>query len=377
VKFAFITLTSTIPFGSCDLLNYRTAIAARKAGHEVLLSFNDFGEKESPKYKELEALGIQLDRREMYSADSLISRLKFKLQYRLLDKARTFRALFAFKPDYIFINNQGTYDFVMNPLGTLIDETKIPYAILSQHNHEINQLPATFYKLARSIFKKAHKIFYISHRNLETSRRNLALPLPQAVEVCNPLSSDTVEYVPYPTSETPMMCMVARFECDVKAQDIVLSVLGNEQWRTRDWVLNLYGEGPDKQMLEDLVSFYGLEKKVNFCGYKNRIEDIWAANQLLIMSSVSEGTPISLLTATVGGRASVVTNVGGNAEYVVDNETGFVAEAPTYNCLNDALNRAWQRRGEWEEIGRRSRAFAQQKIDFKPEETILKHITSA
>jgi len=222
---------------------------------------------------------------------------------------------------------------------------------------------------------KADKTFFISHRNFETASRSLALTLDNAIEVCNPLSSETVSYVSYPASERPTMCMAARFECDVKGQDILLSVLGSDYWKQKDWVLNLYGEGPDKAYLEDLIQFYGLGDRVFLKGYRKTIEDIWAENQLLLMVSISEGTPISLLTAVVAGRAAVVTNVGGCAEYVADNETGFVAEAPTFNSLHEALVRAWSHRHEWEAYGLAARKFALGKIDFAPEKTILAAIT--
>jgi glycosyltransferase involved in cell wall biosynthesis len=46
-----------------------------------------------------------------------------------------------------------------------------------------------------------------------------------------------------------------------------------------------------------------------------------------------------------------VTNVGGNAEVVDDGATGFLAAAPTEDALDEAMERAWQRRHEWRDIG--------------------------
>lgn len=51
------------------------------------------------------------------------------------------------------------------------------------------------------------------------------------------------------------------------------------------------------------------------------------------------------------GRIAVLTAVGGNAEVVDDNETGFVATGPSVHEFDLALERAWQRRDEWEQIG--------------------------
>jgi L-malate glycosyltransferase len=376
LRIAFITLTSTIPFGSCDLLTFRTAKLAHQKGHEVLLSVNDFRQLHHKNYTEIEKEGVQVHKRPMYNSKNIFTRTQFKIQYKLFKQSRYFKECFEFRPDYIFINNQGTYDFVSNPLAELLLQTDIPFAALSQYNAEVNDLQATHYHTARQLFSKADKLFFISNRNLEIARRSLALPLSNAVEVCNPLSSAGTDYTPYPAGAVPVMCMVARFECHVKGQDILLSVLAGDYWKSKDWILNLYGEGPDKMWLEDLIAYYGLGDKVFLKGYRNTIEDIWKENQLLIMPSISEGTPITLLTAIVAGRAALVTNVGGNAEYVKDNETGFVAEAPTFNSLHEALSRAWAKRAEWELYGKAARHFALKKIDFNPEQTILDKITA-
>jgi len=357
------------------LLNFRTAKLAHEQGHEVLLSVNDFGQLHHKNYRDIEAAGVRVDRRPMPDITGFASRVTYKIKDKLLSPDRHFKNCFAFKPDYIFVNNQGTYDFAGSPLAAWLLKTGIPFALLSQHNPEVNGLPSAWYRTARTIFTKADKTFFISHRNFETASRSLALPLDNAIEVCNPLSSETVSYVPYPASERPTMCMAARFECDVKGQDILLSVLASDYWKQKDWVLNLYGEGPDKAYLEDLIQFYGLGDRVFLKGYRKTIEDIWAENQLLLMVSITEGTPISLLTAVVAGRAAVVTNVGGCAEYVADNKTGFVAEAPTFNSLHEALARAWSHRHEWEAYGLAARKFALEKIDFAPEKTILAAIT--
>jgi L-malate glycosyltransferase len=377
LKIAFITLTSTIPFGSCDLLNFRTARFAHQQGHDVLLSVNDFRDLHHKNYVEIEKEGVNVHKRPMYNGKNFFTRTAFKIEYKLLDHGRHFKKCFEIKPDYIFVNNQGSYDFVHSPLSDLLLQTKIPFAALSQYHTEVMGVSSAYYSKARKLFAKADKLFFISQRNLETARRSLALPLPNAIETCNPLSSETTNYVSYPHTGVPTFCMASRFECDVKGHDILLSVLATDYWKYQNWVLNLYGEGPDKPFIEDLIRYYGLTDKVFLKGYSNNIDDIWRQNQLLIMPSINEGTPISLLTAIVAGRAALVTNVGGNAEYVLNDKTGFVSEAPTFNCLNEALNRAWLRKAEWEALGLAARDFALQKIDFKPEKTVLDIITEA
>ncbi len=55
------------------------------------------------------------------------------------------------------------------------------------------------------------------------------------------------------------------------------------------------------------------------------------------------------------GRPAVVTNVGGSAELCEDDVTGFLAAAPVVACMAEALERAWARRADWEQMGRAGR----------------------
>jgi hypothetical protein len=63
-----------------------------------------------------------------------------------------------------------------------------------------------------------------------------------------------------------------------------------------------------------------------------------------------------LVEAMLSGRIAIVTNVAGNAEVTDDNETAFVAGAPTEEAFDEAMERAWLRRAEWQEIGARAAA---------------------
>jgi glycosyltransferase involved in cell wall biosynthesis len=66
------------------------------------------------------------------------------------------------------------------------------------------------------------------------------------------------------------------------------------------------------------------------------------------------------------GRPAVVTDVGGNAELCLDDETGFVAPAATLSSFTHTLERAWERRKEWLRLGHAARARAENKIPKDP-----------
>jgi len=167
------------------------------------------------------------------------------------------------------------------------------------------------------------------------------------------------------------MACVARFEVRDKGQDLLLEALADPVWRERDFRLDFIGSGPDREILEDLISFYGLGDKVRIVGFESDIRKIWMEHGLLVLPSLSEGTPISLIEAQLCGRAALVTRVDGNPEWVEEGKTGFLAEAPTVHHLRLALERAWENRHRWAEMGEAARAACLAKRDPDPAGTLL------
>ena len=71
----------------------------------------------------------------------------------------------------------------------------------------------------------------------------------------------------------------------------------------------------------------------------------------MILASRYEGLPLALVEAMLCGRVPVVTSVSGNPEVVSDNENGFLAKAATPEFLDEAMERAWNRKEDWKEMG--------------------------
>jgi glycosyltransferase involved in cell wall biosynthesis len=73
---------------------------------------------------------------------------------------------------------------------------------------------------------------------------------------------------------------------------------------------------------EALAAQLGVGDAVAFEGRVENIRDAYAAGNVVVLSSISEGFPYTLIEAMVSGRATVSTDVGGVAEAVGD--TGVV-----------------------------------------------------
>jgi hypothetical protein len=67
----------------------------------------------------------------------------------------------------------------------------------------------------------------------------------------------------------------------------------------------------------------------------------------------------------------LVTNVDGNPDWVEEGRTGFLAEVPTVNHLRLALERAWENRHRWSEMGEAAREACLEKRDVDPGGALL------
>jgi glycosyltransferase involved in cell wall biosynthesis len=117
--------------------------------------------------------------------------------------------------------------------------------------------------------------------------------------------------------------------------------------------------------LEAFKEMHGLSNVI-FAGHENDVSRIWARNHALVLPSRFEGLPLVIVEAMLCGRPVITTDIAGNAEYLEEGVTGFVAQAPTVDLLDDAMERAWARRGDWKSIGLAARESIVAKLPKDP-----------
>lgn len=86
----------------------------------------------------------------------------------------------------------------------------------------------------------------------------------------------------------------------------------------------LIGDGELRGKLENLASDLGIEEKVIFCGFRNDLVNIYADLDIVVLSSLNEGLPVSIIEALAAKKPVVATNVGGVKDLVEDNVTGIL-----------------------------------------------------
>lgn len=84
------------------------------------------------------------------------------------------------------------------------------------------------------------------------------------------------------------------------------------------------GDGPSRSSLERLAQRLGVHEQVRFMGWRRDLESVYADLDVVVLPSLNEGTPVSVIEALAAGRAVVATRVGGVPDVITDGVTGLL-----------------------------------------------------
>jgi glycosyltransferase involved in cell wall biosynthesis len=91
--------------------------------------------------------------------------------------------------------------------------------------------------------------------------------------------------------------------------------------------LLIAGDGEERDAIEQLIDSLGLRSRITLLGTRRDVPRLLAAGDLFLLSSISEGIPLTLIEAMAAGLPCVSTDVGGVSEVVVHGQTGLLARA--------------------------------------------------
>jgi L-malate glycosyltransferase len=281
-------------------------------------------------------------------------------------------------PDLILVSAGSLPALTYVPgLVRFLQSISIPIVIICQFNSDALQFSCSIRQEIRCLIGKAAWTVFVSEENRSVARRQFADRLSSSSVLSNPIRAFTKEPLSPRSGFQGLEAVfgsVARFETCWKGQDLLFEILSSEKWLRRSWILRLFGEGPDRNHLKNLAAMFGLKDRVFFEGYVREVNDIWSQTDILLMPSRGEGTPLALLEAMMCGRPAIATKVGGIPEVLTSGFNGYLADAPTASCFGAELEKAWQSRRQWHEMGLRAHQAAKSLGQRDPAEELYKII---
>ncbi|MBS1794812.1 MAG: glycosyltransferase [Acidobacteria bacterium] len=126
----------------------------------------------------------------------------------------------------------------------------------------------------------------------------------------------------------------------------------------------LAGEGALREDLERLAADLNIAGNVHFTGLCKRVPELLAVSFAGVLTSFNEGFSNSILEYMAAGLPVVATRVGGAAEAVVENETGFLVESDDADALAARLIELLEAEDKAARFGARGRRIAEEKFSL-------------
>lgn len=108
---------------------------------------------------------------------------------------------------------------------------------------------------------------------------------------------------------------------DIKAPHRILEIARQCKDREMNVRFLFVGDGPLRKQLE--IDSQRDQLRVTFVGWQNDIEVVLGASNLVILTSLNEGTPVALIQAQMAGIPVLATKAGSTSEVLLDDVSGY------------------------------------------------------
>lgn len=215
---------------------------------------------------------------------------------------------------------------------------KIPVIVCERNNPARNLIlkpsfPAVVQSAARIfrnlIYKLADSIC------VQTSGAKNYFKNPDKIEVI-PNFVDQTAGLP-DTERKKKIISVARLVPE-KGLEELIKVFNQLSPNLTDWTLGIYGIGPLKEKLEDLIYSCNLQSRVFLHGKVQDLSEVYAESSIFVLNSEYEGFPNSLMEAMSNGCCCIARNCDyGPAEMINNNVNGILLKTTDGSELASAL----------------------------------------
>jgi glycosyltransferase involved in cell wall biosynthesis len=156
--------------------------------------------------------------------------------------------------------------------------------------------------------------------------------------------------------------MVARFEPQKDHLTLFRALAGLQD---RRWELDLIGDGFLRGDMEKSAETLGIKHRIRFLGQLPDVAPVLAQAQVSLLISNWEGFPRSILESMRAGLPVIASSVGGVAESVRDDETGYLVPRGEVDVLKDRLARLLDSADLRSQLGTEARALYEKEFTLE------------
>jgi glycosyltransferase involved in cell wall biosynthesis len=340
----------------------------------------------APEYETLLVAGM-IDDSEASSAfileDMELAPIYIPQMYREVDPGNDYRAyqnlkkiIQDFKPDIVH-----THAAKAGALGRLAaNACKVPVVVHTFHGHVFHSYFSkwksnAFVSIERYLAKKSDCIIAISEKQKRELSEEFRICEPEKIAVV-PLGFDLKRFTEdqqikrnrfrtrFGLADDDIAIVIVGRLVPVKNHPLFLHAFASIAKRTGKKVKAIIvGDGEERMKIDKLAATMGLfvsqpsdphdkPAQVVFTSWMKEVDEAYAGSDIVALSSLNEGTPVSIIEALASGRPVVTTDVGGISDIVTHRRNGLVVPSNNEAAFTEALSELVENRELRESMGR-------------------------
>ena len=303
---------------------------------------------------------------DFYQLDSRIKRidLTIKKEFKIANKilklftlARSIRNLIKKENPTVVISFIST----LNILSIIsLFASKVPLIISDRDNPTLDRVSFRkkkfFYPLSNALVIQTQEVkkFYES---IETLNINvISNPIPPIV-----LNNEKIMF----EFNNKTICSVGRFKLEYKGFDLLVEAFSLIAKDYPDWDLVIFGEGPDRDILEKLIVKKNLQNRISLPGRIDNPRNTIIHADIFVLSSLTEGFPNVLLEAMSVGLPSISFDCNyGPSEIITHNKNALLVPASNVTVLSSEIKRLIEDESLRNSLGKNAKVEISQKYSI-------------
>ena len=266
---------------------------------------------------------------------------------------------------------------------------KVPVVVHTFHGHVFHSYfgaakTLLFKGIERRLAKKSNAIIAISDKQREELVHEHKISKPEKTKVVN-LGFDLDPFnekrqrlretkrEELGLSDEVAIALIGRF-APIKNHemffDVVEEILAKTNKKVKFFVV---GDGTEREYIEERT------EKINRTNAETVVLTSWikdigsfnAAMDIVCMTSLNEGTPVSLIEAQAANIPVISTDVGGVRDVVIDGETGFIVPSKDVSAFSEKLLKLIEDEKKRLEMSQNGWTFVKDKFHYK---TLVKNM---
>ncbi len=301
----------------------------------------------------------------------------------VFDKGKWFGITYILSTFYFLLRKRHTYNiihchiadglgYVAALLMKFIFNKKVIVKIaLSGPSSDLNRLKKSF--LNRLCLKLIHSVDKIIIISTWSEKEALEIGLSKSKITFIPNGVNIKRFKPPSKSgqKSGRIIYVGRLVTQ-KGVDILLQAFADVIKESPSLILDIVGDGPEKEMFQDTAEKLEIKEKVIFHGVKQKPYYLFIKADIFVLPSRSEGLPNVLLEAMSCGMPVIATKVSGNLDIIKNNENGILIEKENPKQLANAIKKILNDSRLAEILGTKARETVIQ--NYSIEHTVSKYI---